>query len=174
MQALMLLVAGLSAALPVQWGARLDGGAIRVVFIAPRFAAHDVEEVAQRLQIKQQTVRVSSSTLLAEPNQASETILQDLRSALSKDFDVLVIGNINLGILPEDVLETIESRVAEGKGLVLANHRDGVPEKLAEFLRNKQPAESSADITRGVGGRVAVQPGFCLGGNGRERPRGRA
>ena len=151
MQALMLVVAGLSAALPVQWGARLDGGAIRVVFVAPEFATRDVEEVSQRLQVKQMAVCVSSSTQLAEANQASDKILQNIRNALSKDFDVLVIGNINLGIFPEDVLQTIKSRVADGKGLVLANHRDGVPEKFAEFLQNKETAESSADITRGVG-----------------------
>jgi len=157
MQALMLLVAGLSLApvggssLPVQWGARLDGGAIRVVFIAPEFTTRDVDEVGLRLQIKPLTVGVWSSTQLAGPDQAGDKSLQDIRNALSKDFDVLVIGNINLGILPQDVLETIKSRVADGKGLVLANHRDTMPENLAEFLQKKEPAESSADITRGVG-----------------------
>ncbi|MCX5771506.1 MAG: hypothetical protein NTZ09_14725 [Candidatus Hydrogenedentes bacterium] len=157
MQALMLLVAGLSVApvsgslLPVQWGPRLDGGPIHVAFIAPAFTTRDIDEVGLRLEIKPLTVKVWSSNQLAGPGQSDDQILQDIRDALAKDSDVLVIGNINLRMLPEDILETIKSRVTDGKGLVLANHRDGVPETLAKFLQAKEPAESSADITRGVG-----------------------
>jgi hypothetical protein len=157
MHALALLLAGLvvgqagSSPLPVLWAPRLDGGAIRAVFVAPEFTTRDVDEVAQRLQMKATTIPLDG------PDPPAETLLQDLRTALSDEFDVLVIGNINLGILPEDVLETIENRVTGGKGLVLANYREGLPEKFAEFLRNKQPAESAADIKRGVGASMTTE-----------------
>lgn len=148
MQAIILLLTTL-AVVPVAnfpsrvpWAPRLDGGPIHVLFVAPEYTTGDIDELTQRLEIKPETITVSSST---------ESAASDLRTALSNDFDVLVIGNIDLGALPEDVLSTIKTRITEGKGLVLANHREGVPETLADFLQSKQASDSSVDITRGVG-----------------------
>lgn len=151
------------ASLPVQWAPRLDGGPVRVLFIAPEPAVQDVQELTMRLDMKQETVTVFSSHQLAAPGEPDEEPLAEVREALDHDWDVLVTGNLDLAMLPEDLRQKIRDKTLEGRGLLMANHRDYVPEAFRNFLDHKTEDPTADDITRGVGASMTTEWPSSLG-----------
>jgi len=163
MHSLVLALALGVASLPVPWAPRLDGGAIRVLFVAPQSALQDVDELALRLEMKYETVAVFSSQQLASPGDSGDETVEKLREEIGRDWDVLVTGNLDLGMFPEDVLGAIREKIEQGRGLVVANHRDSVPEEFRQFLEQKIEDETAADITRGVGASMTTEWPSSLG-----------
>jgi len=144
----------LGAVTPHVKGAKpIEGGPIRVLFVAPRFTLRDVVELGQRIEIRHKTVSLWSWDRLAPetaPEQA-EAALRAIRESLASDVDVVVLGNLDCSILPQDVLASMAEYVKGGGGLLLANARAPVPEPLGACVTNIESVDSASAITEGVG-----------------------
>lgn len=143
--------------LRVAWGVPLKGGPIRVLFIAPRFTLRDVVELSERLDLKFDVVPVWDAHHLGGVGDrvagaSPEATAAHLRDRLGREYDVLVMGNLDLSILPGDILAGIVEKVKGGMGLVLAHYREHVPAPFQEFLDTSTPSSDAfEEITRGVG-----------------------
>ncbi len=124
--------AGLAAldAPPIAWATPLDRGPLKVLYIAPRFAAWDAHALAARLEMELDLVSVWQSThlgydpaLLEEhtPGFAAEEVTETLSQALQDNHDLYILANLDPAILPATALSEIVTRVAQGAGLLLAN-----------------------------------------------------
>ena len=140
----------------VAWGLPLKGGAIRVLFIAPQWGLRDIAALAQSIEIDYQTCLTWDSTHLGGQEPGIPTLTEDqvrrtLLDGLGGKLDVIVLGNIDLGVLPDDVVGAIQTRVKDGAGLVVARYGGGVSPSFQQFLDSLTPSESTASVTRGVG-----------------------
>jgi len=147
----------------VVWANPLEGGPIRALFVAPRFTLRDVGELALRLDLKYEIAPVLDEHRLGTEHAqqpgavvphgefTKEEAAEKLRARLANNYDLLVIGNLDLSILPDDVLEAIIAKIKAGSGLLLAHYRENVPARFQEFLDALTPAEGAEDITRGIG-----------------------
>ena len=144
----------------VPWGRPLVGGPIRALFIAPRFTLRDATELARRLDITYDVAPVWDAHHLgsdlalpsdAVPGTSAEETAARLRELLGKQHDLIVIGNVDLSMFPEDILATVQQQVADGAGLLLAHHRTGLPESFRTFLDGLVPVEDLTPITAGIG-----------------------
>jgi len=141
---------------PVAWGLPLEGGPIRVLFIAPQPTTRDAIELAQRLELKYKLVPLSNGDDL----DAETTAL--LREHLADKLDVIVLGNFEIGILPDDIIEAIIHKVENGAGLLLAHHHENIPTRLKTFLDGLTPAPSET-VTRGIGASLTAEWASGLG-----------
>lgn len=148
-----------AASAPVPWGLPLDGGSIRVLFIAPQYTMRDATELASRLDLDVERVALWDARHLGRDDPApanslstatSKEVKDFLRKRLKKSWDVIVAGNFDFSILPQDVLAAIIQKVRRGTGLVLAYHRDNAPQAFEAFLDSLTPAEDGSAVTRGV------------------------
>jgi hypothetical protein len=144
----------------VRWGLPLDGGSLRVLAIAPGYALRDAAELALRLDMDLEVFDVDRLLPGREGDpdgSAAEKDLDRLKSLLSKKFDAIMAGNFSFSILPDDAVEALVGQVRDGTGLLLAHHRDGLPEAFSEFLDALVPVESTDIITRGVGAELTPE-----------------
>lgn len=155
----------------VRWGNPLTGGAIRALFIAPRFTLRDVAELAYRLDMKYEVVALWDTTHVGRPESFpraipgtghDETILR-LREMLAKRFDVIVAANFDFAILPDEDIHAIAENVRSGTGLVLAHHRRSLPAAFSSLLDELTPTDDAAVITEAVGARLTPEWSSGLG-----------
>ncbi|HPO11953.1 MAG TPA: beta-galactosidase trimerization domain-containing protein [Candidatus Hydrogenedentes bacterium] len=127
----------------VAWARPLQGGPIRVLFIAPRRTLRDAAELAQRIDLAFKTAAVED---LATPEKglAIEQILEE-------PFDAIVIGNADLAKLPETLQSRLIELVTRGAGLVLAQYQVSGPSPFQDFLTRLAAKEDPGIVTRGVG-----------------------
>lgn len=140
-----------TASLP--WCLNPAGGKPRVLFVIPRQGGRDVVELAQRLGLDFEAFAMFHSSLLAfppgEPWEASvegtspAEKTQELLAKLDKDYDLIVLGNASLDVLPPEAQFKILAKVSAGAGLLqvypintqlkalFATKSDGVAEILA-------------------------------------------
>lgn len=137
----------------VEWARPLEGGPIRVLFVAPRFTLRDVAELAQRIEIKFDAIPFWSWDRVAseEAPEQEEATLGDFRKAVLSGVDVVVLGNLDCSILPEDILSSITDYVKGGGGLILANVRGSIPDPLGACLTALEPLDSASMVTEGIG-----------------------
>ena len=137
----------------VAWATPLEGGPIRALFIAPRFTLRDVGELAVRLDLKYEIAPVSDAHHLGTEDEEfpKDKAAERLRARLADNYDLLVVGNLDLSILPDDVLDAIIAKVKAGCGLLLAHYRENMPVRFQELLNGLTPAEETEEITRGIG-----------------------
>jgi hypothetical protein len=137
----------------VAWATPLEGGPIRALFIAPRFTLRDVGELALRLDLKYEIAPVSDAHHLGTEDEEfpKDKAAERLRARLADNYDLLVVGNLDLSVLPDDVLDVIIAKVKAGCGLLLAHYRENMPVRFQELLNGLAPAEDSEEITRGIG-----------------------
>ncbi len=177
----------------IPWGKPLAGGKVRILVIAPRIAMREVLELAQRLEVEHHEVMSWDSGTLGSKrsmrmyNQAEGAMVEDveaeLREKLLKPYDVILLGNIQWNILPQDVREDILNQTRQGGGLIYAHpphnwvQEAGIEdaEKIAPaspFLSrgmpfaaltafaklrgSEDPVSEFADLYRLGGGRLAV------------------
>lgn len=144
--ALALTVAVPLAALepppPVQWAVPFQRGTVHTLVIAPAYTLTDAAELAKRLDITYETAPVQDESHLG-PTQ----VLDDLHRKLDDDYDVIVIGNLNFTILPDDIVASLLAKVEAGAGLVLVQCQHDMPAKVGEFLDGLEDIDS-APITR--------------------------
>ncbi len=158
------------AAAVTRWATPLDGGALRALAIAPRFALLDVAELAQRLEMRCETVPFWDATHPGcDPAAAgnhpcgptTQETLDRLRELLRGDLDVVLLGNIDAATLPDDIVSDLMGRVSKGLGLVIANLRDQPGSPLRTLLEVLEPLKTGIPLTRGIG-----EPGFPGWGEG--------
>ncbi|NUM54827.1 MAG: beta-galactosidase trimerization domain-containing protein [Candidatus Hydrogenedentes bacterium] len=143
----------------VQWGVPLDGGPLRVLFIAPRFALRDAAELAHRLEMRAEVVPLWDATHLGRPDAyprkipgtSHDEVVHDLLDKLDRKLDAIVAANFDFSVLPPEVFQVLADRVRGGTGLVLAHHRHTLPDSLKAFLDEFAPDESGAIVTTGLG-----------------------
>jgi hypothetical protein len=135
----------------LDWATPLDGGAIKATFITPRnLAAREVVEAAERMSIDFQAVVIFHAFALNKVSvyeaAVEGTSLQEktaeLIGKLKKPADVIVLGNVDFGILPAEAQFRIVEHVANGGGLVLTYSR---PFPLKKLLAH--PTKDAAAIT---------------------------
>ncbi len=131
----------LDAASPhMTWAHPLQGGPIRVLFVAPRAALCDAGALAQRIDLEYETFA------LEKPEDGLA-----LDALLGRPVDVIVLGNLDPAQLPESVQTRMIELAGRGTGLVLAQYRIGGPSPFQEFLSHLETKEDPGIITRGVG-----------------------
>lgn len=135
----------------VEWGIPLEGGAIRALFVGPMYTLQEADELGKRIELEYETAAVLDSEHLGP-----EKFVETLRTRVDESYDVIVVGNVDLSILPEDVVGSLLRRVDGGTGLVLARFGGNVPEAMASFLDAINP-EDAADIVRGIGEKLTPE-----------------
>ena len=143
----------------VPWAVPLDGGPIRVLFIAPRFAMRDAAELAHRIEMRVETVALWDATHFgrpegfprAIPGTSTEEVLKEFLDKIDKKFDVIIAANFDFAALPPEAFAALSDKVRAGTGLVLAHHRHTLPDTLKAFLDELAPDASGAIVTQGVG-----------------------
>lgn len=138
------------------WGLPLQGGPVRVLFIAPRYTLRDVVELAARFEMDYRVTALWDATHIggedpSMPQAGEAATLDALRENLACGIDVVVLGNFKFSILPEEVRADLLARVRAGLGLVVANQRSGLPADMEQMLAGLKADESAAAITRGIG-----------------------
>lgn len=143
----------------VQWAVPLEGGPIRVLFIAPRFALRDAAELAHRLEMRVETIPLWDATHFgrpeafprAIPGTSTEEVLKDFLDKIDKKVDVIIAANFDFAALPPEAFAALTEKVRMGTGLVLAHHRHTLPDTLKAFLDELAPDAGGAIVTLGVG-----------------------
>ncbi|MCC6794592.1 MAG: beta-galactosidase [Candidatus Hydrogenedentes bacterium] len=143
----------------VQWAVPLEGGPIRVLFIAPRFALRDAAELAHRLEMRVETIPLWDATHFgrpeafprAIPGTSTEEMLREFLDKIDRKIDVIVAANFDFAALPPEAFAALSEKVRAGTGLVLAHHRHTLPDTLKAFLDEIAPDASGAIVTQGVG-----------------------
>ena len=120
------------------WAKPLAAPPLRILFIAPRYTLRDVVELAQRFDIKYDTVGLWSNDQLEEPG-TDPHIAATLDTLLQKPFDVIVAGNFDLALLPENTQQALLQQVSEGTGLFLTHHRIRNDGPLKDALFDLEP-----------------------------------
>jgi hypothetical protein len=158
------------AATVTQWGLPLEGGPVRALAIAPRFALLDVAELARHLEMRCETVAFWDAThpgcdpVVAGNQPGAPTTpetLDRLRELLRGELDVVLLGNLDTSTLPDDIVSDLMARVSKGVGLVIANLRDQPGSPLRTLLGVLEPLKTDTPITRGIG-----EPGLPGWGEG--------
>ncbi|HEX72398.1 MAG TPA: hypothetical protein ENN65_03680, partial [Candidatus Hydrogenedentes bacterium] len=115
------------------WAKPLADGPIRALFIAPRFTLGDVAQIAARLDIQYETVALwNAHNIGYDPvacpslpeGGSREQLLGRIEDALNKRLDVIVLGNFDTDILPEELFSDMLDKVAKGTGLVIVHPRN--------------------------------------------------
>lgn len=143
----------------VCWAPRLEGGPLRVLFIAPRATLLDAAQLADRLPLRLDIVPLWGTDRLGcppavehlHPECTAEAVAANLRKRLSRASGLVVLANVSISILPDDVQDLLMARVRAGTGLLLAHHREGLTDAFRDFLDHAAPLESVEPIVRGTG-----------------------
>ncbi len=116
------------------FGRPLAGGPLSALIIAPRWGQRETVELGERLDLRADTVSFSSPdsillgrwlylygsyTLYGYPRKSLGSVLSELRAKLARPHDVIVLSNIQAGIIPGTVRREILDRVRRGAGLLL-------------------------------------------------------
>ena len=143
----------------IAWAKPLDGGPLRILFIAPYFSLGDVAELASRLDMQYETAPLwtassvgydpASLTYLPEGG-AGDLVLSRLQDQLRKRWDVIVLANLNTEILPEEVLSLILAKVAGGTGLVTAHLHDTLHSPFSAVLNALEPDTPALPLWAGI------------------------
>lgn len=96
---------------------------LRVAVLAPVMAQRESVELAQRLDCEVVPLMVHRGDMLGTPDGARGTLPQHealrlLQEGLKGEFDVLVIGRVEWGVLGEEINREIIERTRAGMGLV--------------------------------------------------------
>lgn len=127
---------------PVVWALPLHGGTIRASFVTPHYGMADVLRLAQAVDLRITHGFVWTSGRLSAPNReargwgtdSEEEALRQVRAALAADSAIVVMANIDLRILPAEVLASVMQRVKNGAGLLVVNCESNQPAAFRAFL----------------------------------------
>lgn len=146
---------------PLPWAVPLAGGPVRVGLIAPYSAMGDVARLDGYMDLEIETAALWDRSHLGfdpqfpEPNfpdAAFEKVEQRLTNLFEKRrFDVIVIAQCELDILPATVQEKIVAYASSGTGLIVTGLGVTGSGPLASWLLAQAPVELPALLSRGVG-----------------------
>jgi hypothetical protein len=143
----------------VVWGKPLQGGPLDAVFVVPLFALEDARALHTRLDLAPRLAPVWTSEELGVPEDdphyvkgmAPDDVASQLRRALKRSADVIVVANIRLSLLSDEVRDRVFAQVRDGAGLVLAHCGEDVPDAWTEFLAEVEASEQRPEALGGVG-----------------------
>lgn len=150
----------------VPWAKPLESGPIRGLFVAPRYTLRDALELTQRLDITLEIVPLWDRTHLGYDASVSgeqvsgasaEEVLARLNADLQEPFDAIVLGNVDLNVLPVETQSAVFRAVAAGAGLVLVNYDEAQGIVFETFLDALKPLEDTGAVTRGIGESVTPE-----------------
>ncbi|MFA6567061.1 MAG: beta-galactosidase [Victivallales bacterium] len=135
----------------LEWAKPLAGGPVRALLLSPRnIAARELVELAQRLDLDFEAfVSFRACAPLAQDNMYDGAVEgtttaekeAELLRKLDRKYEVIVLGNCDLNMLPPEAKYRILSQVADGTGLVIVHPRDIPYKKLFA-----QPADGAGEI----------------------------
>lgn len=121
----------------VAWATPLAGGPLRTVVIGAVSTGSELAQLARRLEMDAEVVVVKPTIglpegvigypLLSEGHYnnvkgfSHVDMTAKLLAALQADCELILIGNVDWSILPDEVQKRIATKVTEGAGLVLAH-----------------------------------------------------
>lgn len=141
-----------TSAMETVWGRPLSGGAIRALFIAPKPALGDAVALAKRLELDPALVGMG-----VPDGPLDDALSEELARALRRDYDVIVLGNVDLGRWPEETVANLSEQVRDGAGLVYAY----LPAASAGFMAARTSVAVPGFVQRGTG--AALTPEWSDG-----------
>ena len=137
----------------VEWAKPLAGGPIRALVLAPQWSHRETIELAQRLDLEfTPWMSFSSAQMHADlPDLgfvSRDLIHERLRASIRESHDVIVVGKLQWGALPDDERFEILHLVSRGTGLVYVCPPADDAELNIVF--GKHPADGRVEILRGV------------------------
>ncbi|NLN93309.1 MAG: hypothetical protein GX130_08400 [Candidatus Hydrogenedens sp.] len=141
------------------WGKTLAGGPVKILLVAPRDGLQDAAELSQRLDVECRTVPLWDAEHagydplvhgdLAGVDTEAEVYAR-LEKELRQSFDVVILANFNIAVLPEKILSLLLEKTARGTGLVVAFDRSPADSPLSVLFETLQPVEDLEFVWRGV------------------------
>ncbi|MFM1922041.1 MAG: Beta-galactosidase [Candidatus Hydrogenedentota bacterium] len=138
----------------------LHGGAIHVACVHPRYAGLDLDALAARVDIDVQRVMVWQRDRLAFDSESesadpkvwsAEAITEHLSRLFSKKRpEVLILANIDAGILPEPVQSAIVGYVESGGSLAMSYVAVPAEGPLRAMVDGLQPVDEEPGFARGL------------------------
>lgn len=133
----------------VTWARPLAGGSIEVFAVSPEYTRGDFDGLADRLEIELDWLPAWSRTMAAANDDAAQEFVRRLNKGLHEKPDVVVLGNLDLGMLPDAWLEELGGYVAAGGGVLLSQVRGEIPAVIAESLQ-PMPDPNAQAVARGL------------------------
>jgi len=134
----------------IRWAKPLAGGPLKVLFITNHKSTRDIIEIAQRLEMDYEVFTTELPHLFAAPNvpvdhSRPNDYEERLRGKLdpSKEYDVIVIANVNWDILPPWSRQMILDRVEAGAGM-LSLVRGGFDTDWLKLHATPKPVSATA------------------------------
>ena len=151
----------------VKWAKPLAGGKLRVLVLTSCLNAREGAELAQRLDMEIVWVTAGAAHELPRlgylfgrgKRYLPEHMNKNIKKALTKPLDAIIIGSLSATVFTEDVIEAVKKKVSDGTGLVYVTPTGGT-ETLYDFL----PVEKEIHPRRRKGQWRAVEPHFITGG----------
>ena len=144
----------------IAWAKPYHTGKLKALIIAPRWTQRETIELAQRLSLDHTTCmtwgprrfggQVDGPIYRRAQGAMAEDVAADILGKLKRDYDVIVVGNVDWRILPREVEYAILKRVHDGTGLVCANHAAGHTKTLDRILALKPVRDDAGFVSRGV------------------------
>lgn len=144
----------------IAWAKPYYGGPVKALIIAPRWTQRETIELAQRLSLDYTTCMTWLSNRLGcridrgigsrAQGAMPQDVTAEVLAKLKRDYDVIVVGNVDWRILPREVEYAILKKVHDGTGLVCANHRAGRTKTLDAVLASEPVRDDAGFITHGV------------------------
>jgi len=152
----------------IRWAKPLPGGPVRALVVGTRWSQRETVELAQRLDLRYDTVCFSSPDSVLEsrwlylygsydlygcPRKSASSVLADLMLKLRAERDCLVLSGFRPRILPPGIRKAVAEKVRAGTGLVLLGPAKAM---LAEFGDGLRPVAWEPDAVP-----VAALPVFA-------------
>ncbi|MBI4025715.1 MAG: beta-galactosidase [Verrucomicrobia bacterium] len=138
----------------IAWAKPYAGGALKTLFIGPRFGHRETVEVMQRLSVQAEVVLAGLVNQwdwgypVYVPGSTKADLLKDLDRKLDARCDLIVIGNLDWGLLPPSAVLKIFRQVSEGAGLVFVQYGDKrLPNEVRQLL---SPVHDAPDFLAAV------------------------
>ena len=128
------------------WAVPMQGGPIRTLLVAPRYTLRDGVELAERIDLDLETAPLWDSSHVGlesaegRPEFAHYTnssALAALRDALAGDYDLIILGNLDASVFPEDLLAALIEKVKAGPG---CSSPTWIPAWLPRSNRSSKPS----------------------------------
>jgi hypothetical protein len=123
----------------IPWAKPFAGKPIRALFVGPMYGHRETAELAQRLSLKYDVLFAGTVDKWGQygavvGHAKVDDVLGDLRTKLAADLDVVVIGNLEWSLVPDDVVASIFSKVSKGAGFIYVTYSQAFPDNLRRLL----------------------------------------
>ncbi len=133
----------------VEWAKPYAKGPVKALIINDLLVGRETVELAERLEMDYVAPTITTGYAISATRgmfgvqMTVDQVMDNVRTCLQKDYDVILIGGLSAGIFPEDIIETILDKVKAGTGLVWAN-----PSDCSDALWEALPFEGFAGGSR--------------------------